>query len=126
MTLLMPRGCAFTFALLPAFMTCAVVAEPAPNEAETVALWLFDEQIGIYPSSVLGDAALLPGKEGHCPLDKSFRTGAAGAFWLPPITWFADAEEPRVSRTCRSPVAVAQSALSSVLGAQKMTTTPSA
>jgi hypothetical protein len=29
---------------------------PAPACAETVALWLFDEQVGVYPSSVLNDA----------------------------------------------------------------------
>ena len=29
----------------------------ADCDAETVALWLFDEQIGVYPSCVLGDAA---------------------------------------------------------------------
>jgi hypothetical protein len=29
---------------------------PAPGRAETVALWLFDEQVGVYPSSVLNDA----------------------------------------------------------------------
>ncbi len=30
---------------------------PSCCEAETVALWLFDEQVGAYPSCVLGDAA---------------------------------------------------------------------
>jgi hypothetical protein len=36
---------------------------PAVTRADTVALWLFDEQVGIYPSCVLGDAAT-----NDCPL----------------------------------------------------------
>lgn len=39
--------------LLPAFLLSACVGAA---RAETVALWLFDEQAGVYPSSVLADA----------------------------------------------------------------------
>jgi len=34
-----------------------LTADAAVLRAETVALWLFDEQIGIYPSCVLSDAS---------------------------------------------------------------------
>ena len=34
-----------------------LAAAPMQLEAETVALWLFDEQTGVYPSCVLGDAS---------------------------------------------------------------------
>lgn len=38
------------------FCSVCVFLQPGRVQAETVALWLFDEQAGIYPSSVLNDA----------------------------------------------------------------------
>jgi hypothetical protein len=40
-----------------ALIFAAALFVPARLNAETVALWLFDEQVGIYPSCVLGDAS---------------------------------------------------------------------
>jgi Concanavalin A-like lectin/glucanases superfamily len=40
-----------------AIAALAHIGMPATTRAETVALWLFDEQQGIYPSSVLSDAS---------------------------------------------------------------------
>jgi hypothetical protein len=42
-------------AIAGSLFMCVVAAQPL--RSETVALWLFDEQAGIYPSCVLGDAS---------------------------------------------------------------------
>jgi hypothetical protein len=39
-----------------AFIVGVALVSPIALQAETVALWLFDEQVGVYPSSVLNDA----------------------------------------------------------------------
>jgi hypothetical protein len=44
-----------THAAAVIFCTVALL-RPVPARGETVALWLFDEQVGVYPSSVLNDA----------------------------------------------------------------------
>lgn len=45
-------------AVWPRFVAFVCLAAPLPAcGAETIALWLFDEQLGVYPSCVLGDAA---------------------------------------------------------------------
>ncbi len=38
-------------------VSVSIIATPLDCPAETIALWLFDEQAGLYPSCVLGDAA---------------------------------------------------------------------
>ena len=38
------------------FPLCLLALLGATARADTVAFWLFDEQVGVYPSSVLGDA----------------------------------------------------------------------
>jgi len=81
---------------------CAVQSQPArggevspPDEPRTVALWLFDEQIGLYPSSLLIDAGpedyslvlgrggqMVPGKFGHALAPQSPQPLAITNRWL--------------------------------------------
>ena len=57
-----PRSTDYLFAISAALVL--FVCEPPSNAcAGTVALWLFDEQVGMYPSCVIGDAAT-----NDCPL----------------------------------------------------------
>src|SRR5687767_7937870 len=42
--------------LLGFFCAFCAFLRPVCLRADTVALWLFDEQVGVYPSSVLNDA----------------------------------------------------------------------
>src|SRR5262245_52259461 len=58
----MPRLTALLFAMLAAILLFLCITTLTVR-AETIALWLFDEQTGLYPSCLIGDAAT-----NKCPL----------------------------------------------------------
>ena len=73
-----PLAHARSYGRFIALLVCSALLRPASIRGETVALWLFDEQAGVYPSSVLNDtgpnshflilgrgAEIAPGKFGN-------------------------------------------------------------